>query len=331
MKETALFLIVAVGSVSILVSVLWMMLARHLKPSTFQERKDFIQLLAQILGGATIIITLFSTWYSVRDGQRKAEEGRVIAENNLKISTDTLKENRYRQITDRYARAVEQLGNKDLRSRIGSLYALGQVGNDSDELYPSVVEVLALYVVENASLKKAIRSTDEIPTDIQAVFNILGWRKRAWEKGEDRRLELHGVDLRGLILKDKEGVNDSGAHLEGAQLWNSRLDGDTTNLRGIQLQNAILHGANLENAKLVGANLLGADLNGANLEGADLSFAKVTLDRLTGASNFECAIYDPQFEKSLEEYMKKRPPEEFDEFEKNKGACRRNQKPQSKH
>lgn len=323
MKETLLFLIIAVGSVSVLVAVLWMILARHLKPSSFQERKDFIQLLAQILGGATIIVTLFSTWYSVRDGQRKAEEGRLAAERNLQIATETLKETRYRQLTDRYSRAVEQLGNKDLRSRIGALYALGQVANDSDELYPSVIEVLALYVIDNASLKKTNRSGDEIPSDIQAACNILGWRKRQWEI-EGRRLELHGVDLRGLILKDKEGAKGSGAHLEGAQLWNTRLDGETTNLRGIQLQNAILHGANLENAKLVGANLLGADLNGANISGTDLSFAQVTPEQLAGAHNFECAVYDPGFEKSLDQHMKDtRSPEVFEAYQENKRACKK--------
>lgn len=323
-RDTIVFLIIAVGSVSVLVSILWIVLARQLKPSSFQEKKDFVQLIAQVLGGATIIITLFSTWYSVRENQRKIQESEITAHQNLKIATEALNETRYRQLAERYAKAADQLGNADRKFRLGAIYGLGQVAKDSDEFYSPVVDLLASYVVENARWQNDGRPPEQLSADIQAAFNVLGWRKRWWEKGEDRRLELHGTDLRGLILKSKEGIEDGGAHLEGAQLWNSHFEGPagTTNLRGIHLENAVLKNANLQGAYLFKANLQGADLTDADIKGADLSFARVTPEQVAAATNYECAKYDPTFERSLYDYKRNSTKEEFDEYMRKREACK---------
>ena len=66
------------------------------------------------------------------------------------------------------------------------------------------------------------------PADIQAILTVIGRRKREYEEGKDRRLDLHGVHIRGV------GIGD--AHLEGAIL------------KGAQLKGARLHGAHLEGA-----------------------------------------------------------------------------------
>lgn len=327
-REMIVFLIIAFGSVAFLVSLLWLVLARQLKPSSFQEKKDFIQLIAQILGGATIIITLFSTWYSVRQNQQELQASQLVAHQNLSIATEALKETRYRQIAERYSKAAEQLGNTDRKFRIGAIYGLGQVANDSDEFYSPVVDLLTSYVVENGRWQNNSRPADEMPADIQAVFNVLGWRKQAWGKGEARRLELHGTDLRGLMLKSKEGVADGGAHFEGAQLWKAHFEGGT-NLRGIHLEEAVLKGANLRDVYLFGAFLQGADLSDADLEGADLSFTKIKPEQVAQAVNYECAKYDPDFERSLDEYKGKADPSEFDRYKlkretwKKEKTCRR--------
>lgn len=322
-RETIFFFLIAIGTVSVLVSILWIMLARQLKPKTFEEKKDFIQLIAQLLGGTTIIITLFSTWYSVRENERKTEQSAAAAQDNLRIALETLKETRNRQIAERYSRTAEQLGNTDHKFRVGAIYGLQQVANDSDEFYPSVVEVLTSYIAENAAWRNSKRPADQMPADIQAAFNVLAWRRRTWGKGEDRRLELHGADLRGLILKSKERFEDGGAHFEGAQLWNSHFEGGATNLRYIHLENAILKNANLQGAYLYGAFLEDADLTGANLDGADLSFAKITAEQVSSAVNYECAQYDPEFQRKLEEYKRQGGELELNDYLRKKHACKK--------
>jgi hypothetical protein len=319
-RETIVFLIIALGSVSVVVCILWMILARQLKPKTFDEKKDFIQLIAQILGGATIIITLFSTWYSVRENERKTEESALAAQQNLGIAIQTLKETHDKQIADRYSRAAEQLGNHDQKFRVGAIYGLQQIANEPNEFYSSVVPLLTSYVVENATWNKITRPGDQMPADIQAAFNVLAWRKQIWGHGEDRRLELHGLDLRGLILKNKEGDTDSGAHLEGAQLWNSHFESRTTNLRYAHLEDAVLTKANLEGATLTGSFLQGADLNGANLYDTELSAAKIKPEQVSLALNYECACYNTDFEQALLEY-KKKDSQELSEYVKKRHAC----------
>ena len=54
------------------------------------------------------------------------------------------------QITERFTRAVEQLGNNgSLEVRLGGIYALERIARDSDEDHGQVVEVLCACVREN--------------------------------------------------------------------------------------------------------------------------------------------------------------------------------------
>ena len=52
------------------------------------------------------------------------------------------------QVTDRYTKAVEQLGSDKLAVRIGGIYALERVARDSERDYPTVIEVLTAFVRE---------------------------------------------------------------------------------------------------------------------------------------------------------------------------------------
>jgi uncharacterized protein YjbI with pentapeptide repeats len=81
---------------------------------------------------------------------------------------------------------------------------------------------------------------------------------------------LEGADLREARLKD---ASLNGARLEGADLAHARLEGAV--LWGAQLEGVILAAAELKGADLRGARLEGADLREARLEGADLGYARL--------------------------------------------------------
>jgi hypothetical protein len=49
------------------------------------------------------------------------------------------------QVTDRYTRAVEQLGSYRIEVRIGGIYALERIARDSKRDHPAVMEVLAAF------------------------------------------------------------------------------------------------------------------------------------------------------------------------------------------
>jgi uncharacterized membrane protein (DUF485 family) len=51
-------------------------------------------------------------------------------------------------ITDRYSKAIEQLGDDQLTIRLGGIYALERIARDSERDHPTVVEVLSAFVQE---------------------------------------------------------------------------------------------------------------------------------------------------------------------------------------
>ena len=108
------------------------------------------------------------------------------------------------------------------------------------------------------------------------------------EKGGTNR-DLQGVDLSGAWLDgaDLSGANLQGADLSGAFLWSAHLDG--ANLASANLAGGLLFDADLSGADLHVANLGRADLLRADLSGADLSGATVTDRQLSQAASLEGA------------------------------------------
>ncbi len=103
-------------------------------------------------------------------------------------------------LTDRYSKAIEQLGNDNLDVRLGGIYALEQIAHDSrrDRDQATIVEVLSAFVrVHSAPLyqykaslpkdappepadeqrQKAVEYVAELdrpPVDVQAAVTVLG-------------------------------------------------------------------------------------------------------------------------------------------------------------
>ena len=269
----------------------YFVLRRLLPPTNFQERKDFIELLTKVIGASVLIVSLLFTWRSTENTLRSTE-------NTLNISAETLRQSQKRDVqqqqkdlAERFFRANEQLASNSIYTRIGAVYLLGQIANDSEEYYWRVMQALTDFTRARSTTEGAIQPRSKCPEDIQAAMNVFGWRKRKFGPGggENQRLELHEADLRWLLLKDKEmdGGKRDGAHLEGAQLWSANLE--RANLRGVHLEGTILSGANLKHAYLSGAFFSATtDLADADLEGADLSHATgLTLSVIRVAPNWD--------------------------------------------
>ena len=156
------------------------------------------------------------------------------------------------QASDRFAKAIEQLGSTgstELDIRLGGIYGLERLMKDSPDDQPAVVDVLAAFVREHAPVTARPLPTSPT-TDVQAAVTVLGRQPKT---------RYHPPDLTGAFLA---GANLTRADLTGAYL-------DRANLTG-----AYLGGANLTDADLASANLTDANLGGANLTGVDLTSAK---------------------------------------------------------
>jgi len=204
-----------------------------------------------------------------------------------------------RLITERFSKAVEQLGSEKIEVRLGGIYALERIAQDSDRDHWTIMEVLTSFIQEKTSIKRfseekirvkayerwqqgekggtdkqnwdlAVRdlAAELMAKDIQAALTVIGRRKHKKDP-LDKRLDFNDVYLIGANLRN--------ANLGGAIFRNAALD--RADLTGAVLRNTNLGGANLKNAILDSA-----DFTDANFTDADLRNARLDSAVLTGAN-----------------------------------------------
>jgi Pentapeptide repeats (8 copies) len=208
----------------------------------------------------------------------------IFTARNFTLSRRTFRLTEQGQVTDRYTKAVEQLGSDKLDVRIGGIYALERVARDSARDHPTVMEVLTAFIREHSRehWPPPDHPADPNPTrsirpDVQAAVTVVGRRD------VERDIRVRPIDLTSAHLDGAHlaGAHLGGVHLNGAHLGGAWLDGaDLTratltgaHLTGAHLGSAHLGGAWLNGADLTHADFRGAGLGGANLTGADLSGA----------------------------------------------------------
>jgi hypothetical protein len=224
---------------------------------------------------------------------------------NFRVARQTLEVTEQGQVTDRYTKAIEQLGSEKLDVRIGGIYALERIGHDSARDHPTVMEVLSEFIRAHSREPLTPGGTPEGKTrrDVQAAVAVIG--RRTAER-DIRVFDLHGVFLAEAIL-DNANITSRGSEQDSVKNANpsaylggvdfSRATLKDANLVGASLVDAKFIGANLTRAKLTdadltdadltpadptGPNFIRADLTGADLTGADLTGAKLTYAKLTG-------------------------------------------------
>ena len=228
--------------------------------------------IGQLVSGLAILAGLYFGWQQL--GQTTQ---------NLQVSEQG-------QITDRFSKAIEQLGSDELTVRLGGIYALERIARDSPRDYAATMEVLSAFArragAAGAASPVALNAPvvpSPLPQDLEAVMQVIGRRTPSQVAQEQADgiacLRLEGVRLDGISLA---GANLTGLCLDGASLAGASLDGANlsgSSLVGIDLRGASLGGANLGSAQLTGANLTAANLSNADLHAATV--VNAVLDQTT--------------------------------------------------
>lgn len=203
------------------------------------------------------------------------EQGRKQSEEQLELQ-------RRGQVTDRFSKAIEQLGDGDLDIRIGAVFALEQIAKDSEELHWPIMEVLTAFLRHHAEdPPKESEAVEGLRFDFQAIATVVGRRNVNYDV-RGLRLDMHGVALCG--------VNLANAQLQRVGFRGSRLR--RALFRDSQLQKAHFRDADLQEADFRGAQLQGAIFDGANLR--QTQFTGVDLSQTRGLSQeqLDVAVYD---------------------------------------
>ncbi|WP_439382098.1 pentapeptide repeat-containing protein [Amycolatopsis lexingtonensis] len=250
--------------------------------------------LLQCLAGTLVIIGAFATWRQVGV-------------------------NREGQITERFTRAIEQIGSEKVDVRIGAVYALERIARNSPEDRNNIQFILAAFVRNNSPWHVGADDGPEHPTsvienrpwlqivapDIQAAVGVLSRRLPSRDvrgpfKG-GARLYLSRVDLRGLQLTHGDLIDTQLRYVNLARSWLQgarfdRSDLREADLRRSRLERASLFGVSLLRAYLAESNLSGADLRESDLRGASLQDAVLDDAILSGARADSQTIWPAGFD-----------------------------------
>ena len=151
---------------------------------------------SQILTGLLVLAGLY--WTSRRV---------LAAEDNVRVAQDNVRVAEEGHITDRFTKAIAQLGDTEMAIRLGGIYALERLARDSEKDHGPIMEVLTAYVRENAPRQAEAPQTAPapLPTDLQAILTVLGRRETTGKNRGTDRLDLNHTrltraDLRGAEL-----------------------------------------------------------------------------------------------------------------------------------
>lgn len=225
------------------------------------------------------------------------------------------------QITERFTRAIDQIGSRELDVRLGGIYALERIARDSGDDHPQVVEVLTAFVREHTREPlestarahpamvgqgnqgtsdhkvEAIRALERIAMGDEAPRAEAGGEPPESDGLTEQPPPSCDVQAAMSVLGRRDRSRDRPAvelNLVGTRLSGVVLMGDQAHLERAQLssshlEDAVLVGAHLEGAMLADAYLTDAHLNEAHLEkalliGAHLNNAWMNRVHLTNAS-----------------------------------------------
>lgn len=173
--------------------------------------------------------------------------GGVVVIAGAYLTAATLRLNRAGHISDRFSKAVDQIGASEAATRVGGVYALERVMRDAPSEQRAVLETLIAFLREQRSLPKTGPVVAEVdspsipPADAAAALRVVGRRDAGNDpEGRDRfGWNLTELDLRDFSLRlgDFAGVNFWRADLRRANL----IGADLTEARNLGA--ALLAGA----------------------------------------------------------------------------------------
>jgi uncharacterized protein YjbI with pentapeptide repeats len=247
--------------------------------------------LVQLLGGLALILTFVVTWAQLADSRRASEK--------------TLELAAQQQQSQRFSRAIDQLGSPRLVSRVAAMAGLdavvrGPVPEDREPALQVILAYLRTAYRPPASglpmklghpprdcsrpLARVQIQAGERPRlpkpDMQAAMAII-------IAHADLDQPLHNLSQLDFTALDAKSADFKGAHMNGALLTEANLNDArflNAELVDTSFYRACVRSASFGKASAAGVVFIGADLSGADFSDADLSSGNLQWSMLEHAS-----------------------------------------------
>lgn len=187
----------------------------------------------------------------------------------------------------------EERTEPNIEVRLGALYSLARIAQDSPRDHMPIMEILCAYIRQNAPCRSLVPSEKprrvKLRSDIQTAINVIATRspKNIRDEHESEfRLNLQDTDL--------SGGDFGGGIFTGAIFANSRLEGckfDGCQLDGTRFNSSLLNYSRFNRANLTGSDWRGivynkgpllplhdSDITGLNVGDADITAIRITSD-----------------------------------------------------
>lgn len=290
----------------------------YVQPETAADRAALLDAevlatasLIELFGSMILILTIAAAIYSANQARKTLEHSRKELQVAQNFNQQQLRITQEGQITDRFFKAIEQLGARrsddepNIEARLGGIYALERIAQDScfgDSSSPDwcrdhwpTMEFLMSYVRDNATSESSpIVESGERPrprTDIQSILSVIGRRntfQRQFDSERKNKIELPQAFLQGANLRN--------TFLQGAEL--QKADLQQAELVNAQLRWAVFWKAKLMRTDFTGAGLQIANLEETNLRGALFIEAEMHDADLCRAEMQESILYEAKMQRA---------------------------------
>ena len=237
---------------------------------------EYRKTIAQTVGGLYVLGGFVFTWLQL-----------LATQDSIVLSQERL-------ITDRYSKAIDQLGGTSTQTRLGGIYSLGSIAKTSPDYVSMVDNVLASYIRQNFQEDSALKE------ELQTSINILTRKQYQTVQRNNAgvginlsKVKLHGFDFNKSLLQK---VNLNEADLNRSLFIEANLSGVEANAATFVRAN--LSGAFIEDGQFFGADFTQASLNGASLKNSNLKMAKFKEADLSNANLSGCDMTGVDMERA---------------------------------
>jgi TolA-binding protein len=171
--------LVLIGLVLVL-SVVFLVPVLIVSPAAIQDtaarlklQNDVRATMLQALGGMLFLTTAYFAWHQLQVSRRQLEsrvdELRETTEHNnrqLQVAVE-------QQMTERFAKAIDQLGSDVLQVRLGALHSLGRLAVNSPTDREAIAALLEAYIADKAPWQSSRDKSADPINQVGTFFDAL--------------------------------------------------------------------------------------------------------------------------------------------------------------